>query len=107
MSAIEAMGSSCKSLLSLLNDLHFDKTIKKRIIMKAMSISIRSSYYIFCRRSKPWSNPELLAIKFFHSSYLLNVIDFFSFFLLNMFPTRKTIYTAMYLVRCIIVICYI
>ena len=46
-SAIGAMGSSCNSLLSLLNDLQFDKTIKKRIIMKAMSISIRSSYLIF------------------------------------------------------------
>ena len=43
MSAIVAMGSSCISLLSLLNDLHFDKTIQKRISMKTMSISLRSS----------------------------------------------------------------
>ena len=62
MSAIGAMGSSCISLLSLLNDLRFDKTIHKRIIMKNMSISIRSSYYIFCRWNKPWTNPELLTI---------------------------------------------
>ena len=62
MSAIGAMGSSCISLLSLHNDLHFDKTIQKRIIMKTMSISHRSSYYIFCRRNKPWTNPELLTI---------------------------------------------
>ena len=62
MSAIGALGSSCISLLSLLNDLHFDKTIQKRIIMKTMSISLRSSYYIFCRRKKPWTNPELLTI---------------------------------------------
>ena len=62
MSAIGAMGSSCISLLSLLNDLHFGKTIQKRIIMKTMSISLRSSYYIFCRRNKPWTNPELLTI---------------------------------------------
>ena len=41
MSAIGAMGSSCNSLLSLLNDLHFDKTMQERIIVKAMSISIR------------------------------------------------------------------
>ena len=60
--AIGAMGSSCNSLLSLLNDLHFDKTIQKRIIMKTMSISLRSSYYIFCHRNKPWTNPELLTI---------------------------------------------
>ena len=37
-------------------------SITKRIIMKAMNISIRSSYYIFCRRNKPWTNPELLTI---------------------------------------------
>ena len=62
MGAIGVMGSSCNSLLSLLHELHFDKTITKRIIMKAMNISIRSSYYIFCRRNKPWTNPELLTI---------------------------------------------
>jgi len=62
MGAIGVMGSSCNSLLSLLHELHFDKKITKRIIMKAMNISIRSSYYIFCRRNKPWTNPELLTI---------------------------------------------
>ena len=34
MSAIGAMGSSCTSLLSLLNDLCFDKTIKKESLCK-------------------------------------------------------------------------
>ena len=62
MGAIGVMGSSCNSLLSLLPELHFDKKITKRIIMKAMNISIRSSYYIFCRQNKPWTNPELLTI---------------------------------------------
>ena len=62
MGAIGVMGSSCNSLLSLLQDLQFDKNVTKRIIMKAMNISIRSSYYIFCRRNKPWTNPELLTI---------------------------------------------
>ena len=62
MGAIGVMGSSCNSLLSLLHELHFDKTITKRIIMKAMNISIRSSYYIFCHRNKTWTNPELLTI---------------------------------------------
>ena len=40
MGAIGVMGSSCNSLLSLLHELHFDKKITKRIIMKAMNISI-------------------------------------------------------------------
>ena len=43
MGAIGVMGYSCSSLLSLLHELHFDKTITKRITMKVMNISIRSS----------------------------------------------------------------
>ena len=60
MGAIGIIGSSCPSFFSLLNDLGFDKTIQKRIIMKTMNVSIRSSYFIFCQRNKPWTNPELL-----------------------------------------------
>ena len=62
ISAIAVMGCSYNFLLSFLNDIHFDKTIKKRIIMKTMNISITSSYYIFCRQDKPWTNPELLTL---------------------------------------------
>ena len=62
MGATGVMGSSCNSLLSLLYELHFDTTITKRIILKAMNISIRSSYYIFCRQNNPWTNPERLII---------------------------------------------
>ena len=40
MAAVGVMGSPCNSLLSLVHELHFDKTITKRIIMKAMNISI-------------------------------------------------------------------
>ena len=62
MGASGVMSSSCNSLLSLLHELQFDKIITKIIILEAMNISIRSSYYIFCRRNKPWTNPELLTI---------------------------------------------
>ena len=58
MGAIRTMGSSCTSFFSLLNELSFDKTIQKRVIMKAMTISIRSSYFIFCQRNKPCTNPD-------------------------------------------------
>ena len=70
MGAIGVMGSSCNSLSSLLHELHFDKTITKRIIVKAMNISVRSSFYIFCHRNKPWTNPELL---------LFHIPSFYSF----------------------------
>ena len=79
MGAIGVMGSSCSSLLSLLHELHCDKTITKRIIMKSMYISIRSSYYIFCRRNKPWTNPELLTIYY---PYSFTSIVFVSCFVL-------------------------
>ena len=62
MGAIGVMSSSCNSLLSLPHELHFDKTITKRIEMKIMNISMRFSYYIFCRRNEPWTNPGLLTI---------------------------------------------
>ena len=60
MSAFGVMGASCDSFLSLLQDLSFDKVTQRRIIMKTINIAIRSTYYIFCQRYKPWSNPELL-----------------------------------------------
>ena len=60
MGAIGAMDSSGISLLSLLHGLRSNDTIQKRIIIKAMNISIRTSYFIFCRRNKTWNNQELL-----------------------------------------------
>ena len=60
MGALGVMGASCDSFLSLLQDLSFDKVKQRRIIMKTINIAIRSTYYIFCQRNKPWNNPELL-----------------------------------------------
>jgi len=59
----------------LLNDLPFEKVVQERI-MKGMNISNGSSYYIFCGRNKPCTDPELLAIEFLHSSYLFTLIVF-------------------------------
>ena len=64
MGALGVMGASCDSFLSLLQDLSFDKVTQRRIIMKTINIAIRSTYYIFCQRNKPWNNPELLNIYF-------------------------------------------
>ena len=59
MGALGVMGSSCDSFLLLLQDLSIDKLVQKRTIMRTISIAIRASYFIFCRRNKPWKNPEL------------------------------------------------
>ena len=44
----------------------FNKLLKKlgvnenRTLVKCMEIVIRATYFIFCRRNKEWTNPELL-----------------------------------------------
>ena len=60
MSTLGLLGKSSDSLLLFLEDLKFDKPSSKYIIKKIMNISIRCSYYIFCLRNKPWTNPALL-----------------------------------------------
>ena len=60
MGAHGVLGFSCDSFLSLLQNLSFDKVTQRRSIMKTINIAIRSTYYIFCHRNKPWNSPELL-----------------------------------------------
>ena len=36
------------------------KISQRRIIVKTINISNRTTYYIFYERNKPWNNPELL-----------------------------------------------
>ena len=45
MGALGVMGSSCGSILSLLQDLNFDNLVLKRIIMKTINIAIRTSSF--------------------------------------------------------------
>ena len=65
MSTIGIMGKSSESLLLMLDDLKLDKPTQKYLIRKVMNIAIRCTYYIFCCRNKPWSNPNLLDWAFF------------------------------------------
>ena len=37
-----------------------DNTTKHKILSKTINIAVRCTYYIFCRRNKPWTNPNLL-----------------------------------------------
>ena len=60
MSALGIFGASSDSLLQMLQDLHFDSNIQNNIVMKASNIAIRCSYYIYCRRNKQWTCPNLL-----------------------------------------------
>ena len=60
MSALGILGTSSESFLSMLTDLNFDETTKNHALLTSMNIAIRCTYYIFCRRNKSWTNPELL-----------------------------------------------
>ena len=53
-------GKECKSYLGMLDILGFDDKHKKYFIRKITAPSIRSTYYVFCRRNKEWTNPQLL-----------------------------------------------
>jgi hypothetical protein len=34
--------------------------VESTYILKIITICIRSSYYIFCKRNKEWDNPQLM-----------------------------------------------
>ena len=60
MSALGIFESSSDSIVRMMDDLGFDKNRRSQIIKKIINISVRCTYYISCRRNKPWTNPELL-----------------------------------------------
>ena len=60
MGAFGVMSTSSTSFLDMMKDLDFDENTRKVIARRLMAISIRATYYIFCRRNKDWLNPELL-----------------------------------------------
>ena len=60
MSALGIFESSSDSIVTMMDDLGFDKNRRSQIIKKIINVSVRCTYYIFCRRNKPWTNPELL-----------------------------------------------
>ena len=51
----------------MLEDLNLDKNAQKHIIRKIINIAIRCINYVFFRRNKSWTNPDLL--DFWFASY--------------------------------------
>ena len=60
MSALGVFDKFCESLTKMLKDLDIEVSIQRRLISKIMNIAIRSTYFIFCRRSKDWTDPDLM-----------------------------------------------
>ena len=61
MSALGIFGTSSDTLLQMLQDLHLNANVQNNIVKKASNIAIRCSYYIYCRRNKQWTCPDLLS----------------------------------------------
>ena len=63
-------GQSCDSFIQMCSDLTIDKAHTNYIITKLSTIIIRKTYYTFCMRNKPWTNPDLLSKSFFSFPFL-------------------------------------
>ena len=35
---------------------------EERIVKKCMEVALKATFYIYCRRNKPWNNPDLLSL---------------------------------------------
>ena len=57
ISSLGIFGNSSDSFLQMCNDTGIDK---HHLNFKLSTIIIRTTYYIFCIRNKPWGQPELL-----------------------------------------------
>ena len=60
MEAFGVMSRSSISFLDMMKDFDLNEDARKFVIRRLMTIAIRLSYYIFCRRNEDWLDPELL-----------------------------------------------
>ena len=61
-SCLGIFGRSADSFIGMCNDLDINKNDLRFIIRKTSNIIIRSTYFIFCRRGKPWTCPDLISL---------------------------------------------
>ena len=60
ISSLGIFGNSYHSFLEICDSLSIDEQHTRYFISKFSTISIQTAYCIFCCRSKPWTNPDLL-----------------------------------------------
>ena len=63
--SMSALGLICRDddgngILQALKSIRLLEHLSKNIIRNIINICIRTTYYIFCRKDKEWTNPELL-----------------------------------------------
>ena len=62
MGALGVYSKSCNSFFSMMDELKLSEVEKKYIARTAINLAIRCSYYIFCRKNKPWTDPANVEI---------------------------------------------
>ena len=60
LSCLGIYDQSCTKFMDMYNELKLESRHQKYIISKITNIAIRTTYYIFCCRNKPWTSPNLL-----------------------------------------------
>ena len=60
ISSLGIFGNSCDAYIQMYKDLNCEEKHHNYILKKLITIILRTTYYIFCMRNKPWTNPELL-----------------------------------------------
>ena len=73
ISALGIYDKSTTEFIDMMKMLKFDKRTTNYTIKKITNIAIRTSYYIFCRRNKEWTDPELMTLQY-------SCVDVFFFF---------------------------
>ena len=63
--SMSALGLICKDddgngILQALKSIGLSELASKNIVRKIINICIRTTYYLFCRKDKDWTNPALL-----------------------------------------------
>ena len=101
MNALRILGSSSDSLLPMFMDFNLDQNSQNYILKKVMSIAIKCTHYIFCRRDESWPNPDslgFLAILFiFLFYYLIFLLTVFAInFLYHCMEADSQLYTTCY-----------
>ena len=62
ISALGIYDKSTTEFIDMMKMLKFDKRTTNYTIKRITNIAIRTSYYIFCRRNKEWTDPELMTL---------------------------------------------
>ena len=58
--ALGILGTSSPTFQTMLEQLEMDKAVQRKLIMEIMNITIRNTYFVFCRKNKECTNPDLL-----------------------------------------------